>query len=51
MKIMDLENVIAEARRRFLDLKKRFPQMKAYLVLSSPHGQCEVSASPESDMT
>lgn len=41
-----LQVAVAAARRQFELLKKKYPNLKAHLVLSSPGGQIEIDSSP-----
>jgi hypothetical protein len=47
--MLDLEQLkaaVAAANRRFDLIRKKYPELKAYLVLSLPGGQTEIGSSP-----
>lgn len=46
-----LKAAIGAAQRRFAMIRKRYPELKAHLVLSSPKGQTKIDSSPTQILT
>jgi hypothetical protein len=46
MKTEDLITAVDKAKKIFKEIMVNYPGLKGYLVLSSPHGQCELTDDP-----
>ena len=46
LNLEQLKAAVAAANRRFDLIRKKYPELKAYLVLSLPGGQTEIGSSP-----
>lgn len=45
--LKQLEGIVADANERFGQIRKKFPDLKAYLVYASSLGQAEIETPPE----
>lgn len=46
LNLEQLQRSVAAAKHRFALIRKKYPELKAFLVLSSPHGQTDIDSSP-----